>query len=125
MPPKSEALLALEALLENIYWQGQMDLDDYKDTIINDLFSEDNLIHVLAYAEEISQTYMDTDAKLLMDILEQKPIVWNKAKVYQVNRLGVEKLAKYHREPTRAWWSVTKEGLAFIKAEKKKEKDSK
>jgi hypothetical protein len=68
---------------------------------------------------------MDTDAKLLMDILEQKPIVWNKAKVYQVNRLGVEKLAKYHREPTRAWWSVTKEGLAFIKAEKKKEKDSK
>jgi hypothetical protein len=125
MPPKSEALLALEALLEKIYWQGQMDLDDYKDTIINDLFSEDNLIHVLAYAEEISQTYMDTDAKLLMDILEQKSIVWNKAKVYQVNRLGVEKLAKYHREPTRAWWSVTKEGLAFIKAEKKKEKDSK
>ena len=125
MPPKSEALLALEALLEKIYWQGQMDLDDYKDTIINDLFSEENLIHVLAYAEEISQTYMDTDAKLLMDILEQKPIVWNKAKVYQVNRLGVEKLAKYHREPTRAWWSVTKEGLAFIKAEKKKEKDSK
>jgi len=91
------------------------------ENIIAELFSEKNLINVLLYAEEIANTYVNTDVEMLIDIEKNKKILWNIAKLEQINRLGKEGLAEYHREHRKAWWTVTKKGLEFIQNSQKEQ----